>query len=141
MRRKLLFTVLSVITLLFASCSGNDDSTESTENTNTSQLLGKWVIDKAIYGDSELILYDSDGDCGKEVLEFYNDGEVSETIYIDGDCMNGGSGSYAWWVLNNGDIALGAENSYHHTVTVSGNNLVLDATEEADYIKYYHKVN
>lgn len=140
MKKRLLFSGLTAITLFFNSCSG-DDSTESIQNTDTTQLLGKWVIDKAVYGDSEPILYESDGDCGKEVLEFYNDGEASETIYVDANCMNGGSGSYAWWVLGNGKIAFGAQNSYHHMVTMNGNNLVLDAREEADYIKYYHKVN
>ena len=140
MKKRLLFSGLTAITMFLSSCSG-DDSSASSQNTDTAQLLGKWVIDKAVYGNTDPIEYESNGDCGKEVLEFYSDGEVTETIYVDGDCNNGGSGTYSWWVLPNGKIAYGAQNSYHHTITMNGNNLVLDATEEADYIKYYHKAN
>jgi hypothetical protein len=140
MKKRFLFTGFAAFTLFITSCSG-DDSPAPSQNTDTTQLLGKWVINKALYGDTEPILYESDGDCGKEVLEFYSNGEVSETIYVDSNCMNGGTGTYSWWVLPNSKIAYGAQNSYHHTVTVNGNNLILDATEEAAYIKYYHKVN
>jgi hypothetical protein len=135
-----MYTSLAAITLFLTACSGDDDSTTPVQNVDTSQLLGKWIIYKAVYSDGEPTLYESNGTCGREVLEFTNIGEVSETLYADEDCNFGATGTYSWWVQG-GKIAFGAQNSYHHTVTVDGNNLVLDATDEADYIKYYHKAN
>ncbi|WP_157499530.1 lipocalin family protein [Flavobacterium beibuense] len=100
--------------------------------------MGKWKIYKAVYGQgTEPLFYDISG-CGKEVLEFTNDGEVTETVYSDDDCYFGGTGTYSWWVEGN-EIHYGAQNIYYHIVTVDGNELVLDATAEADYIKYYKR--
>ncbi|AXG73839.1 hypothetical protein DVK85_06140 [Flavobacterium arcticum] len=127
--------------LFLTACSGGDDSPAPVQNTDTTQLLGKWKIYKAEYENSEPVLYESNGACGREILEFQNDGEVSETLYIDDDCQFGGSGSYSWWVLENGAVAMGAQNSYHHIITVNGNELMVDATQEAGYKKYYNKLN
>nr|WP_322626462.1 hypothetical protein [uncultured Flavobacterium sp.] len=138
MKRKLFLSTILFVVIAIASCSG-DDSPSSTQNTDTSQLMGKWIIYKAAYQNSEPTLYESNGTCGREILQFYTDGEVTETIYMDDDCNNGGMASYSWWVLSGGEIAFGAQNSYHHIVKVNGNDLVLDASEEAGYIKYFHK--
>ncbi|OYQ46078.1 hypothetical protein CHU92_01670 [Flavobacterium cyanobacteriorum] len=141
MKKKLLGSVLLAVTFLLTACSNGDDAPAPVDNVDTSQVLGKWIIYKAIYGDAEPELYDSNGTCGREVLEFQSDGEVVDTHYVDEDCMFGGAGTYSWWVLNDGRIAFGAHNSYHHIVTVTGNELVLDASEEADYVKYYIRAN
>lgn len=101
-----------------------------------------WVngLYKAVYSNSEPTFYETNGTCGREVLEFTNDGEVTDTHYVDADCYNGVTGKFSWWTQN-GEILFGARNSYHHRITIDGNNLILDASEEADYIKYYHKAN
>ena len=136
--RKLIYSALTALTLFLVACSGGDDSPAPVQNIDTSQLLGKWKIYKAVYGEgTEPLLYDTSG-CGKEILEFTNDGDVTETIYIDEDCNFGGRGSYSWWVQDGG-ILFGAHNSYYHIVTINGDELVLDATQEADYIKYYKR--
>lgn len=141
MKKQLFRSAIIAVALILTACSGGDDSPVQQQNVDTSQLLGKWKIYKAVYGEgTEPLLYDTNG-CGKEILEFTNDGEVTETTYVDANCMFGGAGTYSWWVLNNGQVAFGAQNSYHHIVTVSGNELVLDAREEADYIKYYIRAN
>jgi hypothetical protein len=141
MKKQLFRSAIIAMALILTACSGGDDSPVQQQNVDTSQLLSKWKIYKAVYGaGTEPLLYDTNG-CGKEILEFTNDGEVTETTYVDANCMFGGAGTYSWWVLNNGQVAFGAQNSYHHIVTVSGNELVLDAREEADYIKYYIRVN
>lgn len=127
--------------LIMSSCSGGDDAQQvQTQNADISQLIGKWIIYRAEYGDSEPLLYESDGTCGREILEFSSDGEVKESLYIDEDCYNGGIGYYTWWILN-GQIVLGAQNSYHHNVSITGSQLIVDATEEAGHKKYYNKVN
>lgn len=140
MRKRLMYSSLAVITLFLTACSGGDDSTTPVQDVDTSELIGKWVIYKAVYSDDEPILYESNGTCGREVLEFTSNGEVTDTHYVDEECNNGVTGTFNWWTQNN-TILFGAQNSYHHTVTVDGNNLILDAREEADYIKYYHKAN
>lgn len=141
MRKQLFKSAIIAVALLLTGCSGGDDAPAPVQNTDTSQLLGEWKIYKAIYGEgTEPLLYETDG-CGKEILEFTSDGEVTETSYVDADCMFGGTATFSWWVLNDGRIALGAQNSYHHYVTVTDNELVLDAREEADYIKYYIRIN
>lgn len=142
MTKKLLGLAFLTLAIGITACSGGDDSPTPVQNTDTSQLLGKWIIHKAVYGEgTEPLLYDSNGTCGKEILEFTNDGEVTETTYVDEDCHNGATGTYSWWSLSGGKFALGAVNSYHHIVTITGDELVLDAREESDYIKYYHKTN
>lgn len=142
MSKHLFRSAILAVILFLTACSGGDDAPAPVQNTSTSQLLGKWIIYKAIHGEgTEPILYESNGTCGREILEFKSNGEVTETHYVDEDCMFGGAGTYSWWILDNGTIAFGAINSYHHTVTVSGDELVLDARQEVDYIKYYHKAN
>lgn len=123
-------------------CSGSDDNQEQVQNSDPSKLLGKWVIEKAIYEeDADTTYYQSNGSCGREVLEFYEDKEVSETLYVDEDCNFGATGSYRWWSLSGGKFALGNENSFHHTITITGNKLYLDGWEEGGFRKYYHKAN
>ena len=141
MRKQLFRSALAALILCFISCSDGDDAPAPVQNTDTSQLLGKWIIYKAVYGNEEPELYESNNTCGREVLDFQSDGEVSETHYVDEDCYNGVAGTYSWWVLNDGQIAFGAHNSYHHIFTVTGDELVLDARAEVDYIKYYHRAN
>ncbi|QEE50699.1 hypothetical protein FUA48_14265 [Flavobacterium alkalisoli] len=140
--RKLIALAFTAIIVCFTACSGNDDSPNSAQNTDTSQLLGKWVIYKGIYGEgTQPILYESNGECGRQILEFNGNGEVTETLYSDNDCNIGVAGTYFWWILDDGNIAFGAPNSYHHIITISNGELILDASEEADYIKYYHRPN
>ncbi|PZO31437.1 MAG: hypothetical protein DCE86_08930 [Flavobacteriaceae bacterium] len=142
MRKRLMYSSLAAITLCLTACSGGDDSVIPVENLDSSRLLGKWVIEKAIYdSNADTLYYESNGSCGREVLEFYDDKEVSETFYVDEDCTFGGSGSYSWWSLSGGKFALGNENSFHHIITVTDNKLYLDGWEEGGFRKYYHKVN
>jgi hypothetical protein len=139
MTKQLFRSALLAVTLFLTACSGGDDAPTQVQNVDTSQLLGKWVIYRAEYGDSEPILYDINGECGREVLEFYTNGDVLENHFVDEDCMFGVGGTFSWWVLNDGRIAFGAQNSYHHIITIAGNELVLDGSEEAGYIKYYKR--
>lgn len=119
MRKQLFKSAIVAVTLLLTACSGGDDSPVQGQTVDTSQLLGKWKIYKAVYGEgTEPLLYDTNG-CGKEILDFTNGGEVTETLYVDANCMFGGAGTYSWWVLSGDQIAFGAQNSYHHIVTVS----------------------
>lgn len=138
--RKHLFTLaIAATSLILTSCSSEEDSPLQEQNVDTSQLLGKWIIYRAEYEDSEPLHYEINGTCGREVLEFYTDGEVSENHYVDEDCYFGVGTILTWWVREDGKIAFGAQNSWQHTITITGSELVLDGSEEAGYIKYYRR--
>lgn len=141
MSKHLFRAVIVAVFLFLTACSGGDDSPVQQQNVDTSQLLGKWIIYRAEYENSEPFLYEIHGTCGREVLEFYNNGEVLENHYVDDDCYFGVGTTLSWWILPDGNIAYGAQNSYHHIITITGNELLLDATQEAGYKKYYRKAN
>ena len=142
MKKHLFYSAALAITLFFTACSGDDnDKTIADNPISNTQVVGKWLIYKAVYKNpNKTISYSFNGECAREVLEFTDDKEVSETFYIDDNCKNGGTTYYTWWA--SGDTyQIGNINSFHHTVTVTDNELIVDASEEADYIKYYKKAN
>ncbi|MFY0482441.1 lipocalin family protein [Flavobacterium sp. PLA-1-15] len=109
-------------------------------NPNVSTLLGKWILYKAIYeGESQPTMYDINGDCGKEVLEFFANKEAFEMIYIDSNCNNGVGTGWDWW--SSGSVfKMGFENSDSvWTVSINGNELLLDGWQDWGYKKYYKK--
>jgi len=141
MKKIFLFTAMC---LLFLSCSGSDDSDSNNGGTdNVSQITGTWVIYKALYqGDAQPTDYDYSGTCGHEVLEFHANKTVSETIYVDSNCQNGAGTEWDWRAAGNSSFIIGYENSETgRTITVSGNEAVMNEMEDWGYIKYYRKVN
>jgi hypothetical protein len=126
-----------------AACSSDDSRNIANAEApfNSSNVVGRWLIYKADYINSNTTtLYTFNGVCAKEVLEFTDNKEVSETFYIDDECSSGGTTYYSWW--ESGDkYQIGNLNSFHHTMTVTDNELIVDASEEGDYIKYYKKAN
>lgn len=141
MKKLFLFSVMSV---LLASCSGNDDSDSSNSGTdNVSQITGTWVLYRALYvGDLQPTDYEYNGSCGREVLEFHADKTVSETIYVSSNCQNGAGTDWDWWGTGNATFRIGYEGSDSgRTITVSGNEAVMNEMDEWGYIKYYKKAN
>lgn len=141
MKNKLLRFVTILTALFLISCSGGDDSPSTSENGN--ELLGKWVIYKALYdGDTEPIIYEINGDCGREVLEFFENKTVSEFLYVDLDCNNGVGSEWEWWSIGNSKFRMGySDSDTFKELTFSGNELIFDGSEEWGVIKYYKKVN
>lgn len=141
MKKLFLFSVMSLLVL---SCSGNDDSDSNGGGAdNASHITGTWVIYKAIYdGQTQPINYEYIGICGREVLQFHTDKTVSETIYTNSNCENGASTEWDWWAISNSSFRIGYENSEAgRTITVSGDEAIIDSMEEWGYKKYYKKVN
>lgn len=139
MKKLFLFSVMSIFLL---SCSGNDDS-DSNNGGNDSQITGTWVLYKAFYeGDLQPTDYEYNGSCGREVLEFHADKTVSETIYLNSNCQNGAGTDWDWWATGNGSFRIGYEGSDSgRTITVSGNEAVMNEMDEWGYVKYYKKAN
>jgi len=107
---------------------------------NVSNLLGKWILYKAIYeGDAQPTMYDVNGDCGKEVLEFFANKEALEMVYVDANCINGVGTGWDWW-SNGSGFKMGFENSDSAwTISINSNELLLDGWEEWGYKKYYKR--
>ena len=143
MKKQLLSFVAILTTLFLISCSGGDDSQSPSENENSNQLLGKWVIYKALYeGDAQPIIYEVNGNCGREVLEFFQNNTVTEDLYLDLNCSNGSGTEWDWWSTGNSKFRMGYSNSdTFKELTVSGNELIFDGWEDWGVKKYYKKVN
>ncbi|MNK07662.1 hypothetical protein D3C87_255780 [compost metagenome] len=143
MKRHLFYSVAIACVLSLTSCSGDDNSsTNGNNNTNNSELIGKWIIYKANYeGSAEPVIYEINGNCGREVLEFSTNKTVVETLYIDSDCNNGTGTEWDWWNMDNSKFGIGYSNSdVSKVITISGNELTLDDWEEWGYKKHYKKV-
>jgi len=142
MKKQLFYSALTALTLLLTACSGDDNnSTNDSGNQYSTKIVGKWVIYKAVYDGSDPITYEINGECGREILEFSDNKTVSETLYVDFDCSNGVGNEYDWWVVKGGQYVIGYQNSdAGKVITISGNELTVDAQEDWGYIKYYKKV-
>lgn len=141
MKRRLCVPLI-LFGLALAACSGSDDSAPAANNPDVSQLLGKWVITKAVYeGNADTTYYQHSGSCGREVLEFHSNKTVEETLYVDSNCQNGAGTEFDWWTSGSG-FKMGYENSdAAKFLSISGSELSLDGWEEWGYKKYYLKVN
>lgn len=140
--RKSVFYFATFFTLILSGCSGDDNSSSDNNNPNTSQILGKWIIYKAIYeGNTQPVLYEINGSCGREVLEFFDNKTVNEDLYIDSNCTNGVGSEWDWWSLGNSRFAMGyTDSDTFKELTISENELIFDGTEEWGVKKYYKKV-
>jgi hypothetical protein len=61
---------------LFTACDKGDDSPGEAQQINE-ELLGTWYIDATIVGDEEFP-YDDHEDCGKDYIEFNEDGSYRQ---------------------------------------------------------------
>ena len=139
--KRILFTFLIISSLI--SCSNNDDNNNQITNPTSAQITGKWVIEKAIYDSStDTIYYDINGDCGREVLEFLSNKEVTEFYYLDENCSNGAGTGFDWWNVNASHFRMGYTNSdTFKDLYVNGNKLYFDGWNDWGVRKYYKKVN
>ena len=71
------FLILAFLSLgLFTACEVEDDSPNDTQQINE-ELLGIWYFDAMIVQDEE-IPYDDHEECGKDYIEFNNDGTYQQ---------------------------------------------------------------
>lgn len=105
-------------------------------NVPAGEITGLWLLYKSDY-EGDITNYEINGTCAKETLEFHSNHTIEEWIYVDEDCINGvGGGVEEIWSLNgNGTYNIDTGK----TVTISGNQMVVDADAVWGYKKYYTK--
>ncbi len=124
----LLFAFLSFG--FFAACDTDDDSPEETQQINE-ELLGVWYID-ALIVEGEEIPYNDHEDCGKDYVEFNEDGAYRQIDIWDCREDIDAEGTYT---ANENTISLtltGREMVVMDIVTLNSEELLVEGMEDFD---------
>lgn len=115
---------------LFTACDTDDDSPEETQQINTN-LVGIWYIDDMIV-EGEEIPYNDHEDCGKDYVEFNEDGTYRQIDIWGCEEDVDAEGTYT---ANENTISLtltGREMVVMDIVTLNSEELLVEGMEDYD---------
>ena len=141
MIKKIFFSFLA-ISLLFVSCSKDENETPPEEDGSTTDLLGVWNYASYIDDEGELLATD----CEKnQIIDFQENGVFRFTYYDDGSgtCEKNQDAMGSWeYLSDDGKIELdyGNDDVYEVEYSISDDTLTLTIDEgEGEYKEVYEK--